>query len=122
MDPYSPTARFVAIAFRTGHLFTMAVLVGGVWLGVPAADLAPWRTMTIGTGLLLLATELSHDGRAWPFQVAGLAVIAHVAALALLVVNGRVATALALGVGAVGSHAPKWLRKWSLRDGAWKRG
>lgn len=120
MDPYAPTARLVGIVFRTAHLFTMAVLVGGVWIA-PGAELSAWRTLTIGTGLLLLASELSHDGARWPFQLCGLAVIAHVAALGLLSVNGRLATALALVVGAAGSHAPKWLRKWSLREGPWKR-
>jgi hypothetical protein len=71
---------------------------------------------TIGTGLLLLASEVSHDPRAWPFQVCALAVLAHVAAMGLMAVNHRAATALALAIGAAGSHAPKRIRKWSLRD------
>jgi multisubunit Na+/H+ antiporter MnhB subunit len=122
VDPYSPGARLVAILFRTAHLFTMAVFVGGVWLGAPGADLGPWRTMAIGTGLLLLATEVNHDRRNWLWQACGLAVVAHVAALGLLAVSGRAATALAVVIGAAGSHAPKWLRKWSLRGTGEKRG
>lgn len=120
MDPYAPLPRLLGVLARTAHLFTMAVFVGGVWLAAPGTDLGPWRTLTIVTGVLLLASELSHDARRWPFQVCGLAVLAHVAALGLLALDGRLATALALVIGAAGSHAPKWLRKWSLREGAWK--
>lgn len=122
MDPYAPIPRLLGVLARTAHLFTMAVLVGGVWLDAPAGVVAPWRTATIATGALLLVSEVSHDARRWPFQVCGLAVLAHAAALALLAVEARVATALALVVGAAGSHAPKWLRKWSIVEGAWKAG
>ena len=117
MDPYAPVPRFLGIVVRAAHLFAMAVLVGGVWLGAPRSDLMPWGTATIGSGLLLLASELSHDPRAWPFQASALAVLAHVSAMGLMAVNHRAATALALVVGAVGSHAPKRLRKWSLLGG-----
>jgi hypothetical protein len=110
--------RLVGVVLRTGHLFAMAVFVGGIWLGVAAEAVGPWRLLAIGTGLLLLASELTHEARDWPWQGRGLAAIAHVAALGLLGVDGRVATALAVVLGAAGSHAPKAVRKWSLRGGA----
>lgn len=121
MDPYAPLPRFLGIAARTAHLFTMGVFVGGVWLAAPAGAVEPWRTATIVTGLLLLVSEVSHDPRRWLWQAGGLAVLAHVAALGLVAANGRLATALAVVIGAAGSHAPKWLRKWSVRGGAEKR-
>jgi hypothetical protein len=118
VDPYSPGARAASIALRTAHLFAMAVFVGGVWLGVDDAALAPWRLGAVLTGFLLLASELSHGG-GWFSQVRGLSTVAHVAALGLLAVGeGRLATALAVILGAAGSHAPKSIRKWSL----WGRG
>lgn len=120
-DPYAPLPRLLGILARTAHLFAMAVFVGGVWLEVPAAALGGWRAAAVGTGLLLLASEVSHEPRRWAWQASGLAVLAHAAALLLLAVDGRVATGLALVVGAAGSHAPKRLRKWSLRDEPVKR-
>jgi hypothetical protein len=115
VDPYSPGARAVGIALRTAHLFTMAVFVGGVWLGAADAALSPWRLAAVLTGFLLLASELSH-GEGWLWQVRGLSTAAHVAALALLAVpdGSRAATALAVVLGAAGSHAPKAIRKRAL--------
>lgn len=118
MDPYSPPARLVGLVFRAAHLLAMAVFVGGVWLAAPPEALAPWRTAAIGTGLLLLASEVSHDPRGWAWQACGLAVVAHVLVLGLVAANGRVATGLAVVIGAAGSHAPKRVRKWSLRGAA----
>ncbi len=119
MDPYSRPARTLAILFRTAHLLTMAVFVGGVQLGVADAAVRPWRLLAVVTGIALLATEVSHGPRSWPWQVRGLAVLAHVAALGLLAAPGagRTATTLALVIGAAGSHAPKSVRKWSIRHG-----
>lgn len=121
-DPYGPGARLAGVLFRTAHLFAMAVFVGGVWLAAPADALAPWRTFALVTGVLLLGSEVSHEPAAWAWQGRGLAAIVHVAALGLLAVDGRLATALALVLGAAGSHAPKSIRKWSLRGGREKRG
>ncbi len=121
MDPYSPGWRAAGVALRTAHLFTMAVLVGGVWLAAPGAALVPWRAAAVFTGLGLLASEVSHGPRTWPWELRGLAVMAHVAALALFAVRaGRTATLLAVVIGAVGSHAPKRIRSWSVRGGAKK--
>jgi hypothetical protein len=119
VDRYSRGARAAGIVLRTAHLFTMAVFVGGVHLAAPDAAVRPWRTLAIATGVLLLGSELSHGPRSWPWQVSGVAVLVHVGALALLAVGGldRTATALAVVVGAVGSHAPRSVRRWSLRHG-----
>jgi hypothetical protein len=115
---YSTGARGIGVALRTAHLFAMALFVGGVHLGAAASSIATWRTSTVATGAALLLLEMSH-GRHWLYQVRGLATLAHVAALALVALGGRdrTATALALVLGAVGSHVPRSVRKFSLRHG-----
>jgi hypothetical protein len=117
-DPYSARARAIALALRTVHLGTMAVVVGGVWFAVPADALRGWIALAAVSGAGLLASEASHS-RHWLYQARGLTAIAHVAALALLAAGwGRAAMAAALVLGAVGSHLPKKVRKWSLRHRA----
>jgi hypothetical protein len=118
VDPYSPLNRAVGIALRTTHILTMAVYVGGVWWGgVSGPPLELWRALAFGSGLGLLATEMSH-GPGWLGQARGVAVITHVVALGLVGWGApRTGTALAIVIGSVGSHAPKWIRMWSLRDG-----
>lgn len=117
-DPYSRGARAVGIVLRTAHLFAMALFVGGLQLDAAESVLRPWRIATVATGIGLLATEMSH-GRAWIHQVRGLTAVAHVAVLALLAFGGmgRPASTLALVLGAVGSHLPRSVRKFSVRYG-----
>lgn len=114
--PYSAGARAIAIALRTAHLFAMAVFLGGLQLASPDASLRTWRTLTVATGLALLASEASH-GRHWIYQGRGVATLAHVGVLALLAVDGmgRSASTAALVIGALGSHMPGSFRKWSFR-------
>ncbi|HYQ82044.1 MAG TPA: hypothetical protein VEP68_11100 [Anaeromyxobacteraceae bacterium] len=117
-DPYSGTARAVAVALRTAHLLAMAVFVGAVFAASPDSAARTWRWLTFATGAALLVTEVSH-GRDWPWQGRGVATVVHVAVLALISVEGmeRWAVAAALVVGSVGSHMPRSLRKWSFRHG-----
>ncbi len=118
IDPYSGGARAVGIVLRTAHLFAMALFLGGIHLGGAEASIRAWRIFTVATGAALLLVEMSH-GRQWIFQVRGLATVAHVAVLALLAVGGldRTATTAALVIGAVGSHLPRSVRKFSVRHG-----
>ncbi|HEY6002350.1 MAG TPA: hypothetical protein VIV57_05695 [Anaeromyxobacter sp.] len=117
-DPYSSGARAIGIVLRTSHLFAMAIFLGGVHLGAAAASIRPWRLATVATGAVLLLAEMSH-GRGWIHQVRGVAAAAHVGVLALLAFGGmeRPACTLALVIGALGSHAPRSIRKFSLRYG-----
>ncbi|HSD22100.1 MAG TPA: hypothetical protein VLC54_18765 [Anaeromyxobacter sp.] len=113
----SARARAIGIALRTAHLGAMAVLVGGVYFAAADPALHVWRALTAATGLALLVTEVSHS-RHWVYQGRGAVTILHVASLALVVVppaSGRVAMMAALALGAVGSHLPRSLRKWSFR-------
>ena len=117
-DPYSSAARALGIALRTAHLGAMAVLVGGIELGAPGPSLRSWQVATFATGAALLASEASHS-RHWVYQGRGLATLAHVGAFFLLSFAGanRIGVAVALVVGALGSHLPRTVRKWSLRHG-----
>jgi len=115
-DPRSGTARTVGIVLRTAHLGAMAALSGGLLFDVPAATLRPWLILTLASGAALLLSELSHS-RHWVYQGRGLLALAHVGVLGLLSWGGmsRAGAAGALVIGAVGSHLPRSLRRWSLR-------
>lgn len=118
LDPYSRLARAISVAVRTAHLGAMAVVVGGLHFSAPGSSLRTWKVVTVATGVALLASEISHS-RHWIYQGRGVLAIAHVAPLALLAVDGieRVALAGALIIGALGSHLPRSVRKFSLRHG-----
>ncbi len=117
-DPYSGGARAIGVVVRTAHLFAMALFVGGLHLGAADPSIRTWRLFTVATGAALLVLEMSH-GRHWLFQVRGVATVAHIAVLALLAMGGmdRHGSTAALVIGAVGSHMPRSLRKFSLRHG-----
>jgi hypothetical protein len=116
VDPYSRGARAIAIALRTAHLLTMALFVGGLFVATPDPSARTWRLLTVVTGAALLLSEASH-GRHWLYQGRGVATLAHIGALGLLGVGGmeRTACTAALVIGAIGSHMPRSLRKWSFR-------
>jgi len=116
LDPYSPAARALAIVLRTCHLLAMAGFVGGVLVAPGDPSIATWRLLTVVSGVALLVTEISH-GPHWIYQGRGVATVAHIAVLGLLGVEGmeRTACIAALVVGAIGSHMPRSLRKWSFR-------
>jgi len=119
VNPYALGPRLAAVAFRAAHLGAMSMLVGGRFFAVPAPSLRLWQLLTAVTGVALLLTEVSHS-RHWIYQARGVTTVAHVGVLGLkhvapaLAVAGTVA---ALLIGAVGSHLPRSLRKWSFRHG-----
>ena len=109
--------RSIDIAVRTAHIGAMALVVGGLHFEAASASLRPWHLLTVLTGVALLASEASHS-RHWVYQARGLVSLAHVAAVAAIVVApgvARVAIAAALVIGSIGSHLPRSVRKWSLR-------
>ncbi len=116
LDPYSGPARALNIGLRTAHLGAMALLTGGVAVGAPAQPLSSATFFTVATGAALLLSEMSH-GRGWLAEARGMVALAHVGLAGALFAAGqpRAGAATALVVGAVGSHMPKALRKWSLR-------
>ena len=116
LDPYSGPARALNIGLRTLHLGAMAVLTGGVAFGVPADSLSTVTFYTVATGAALLLSEMSH-GKGWLTEGRGILAAVHVGAAGALFAAGqpRAGAAAALVIGAVGSHLPKALRKWSPR-------
>jgi hypothetical protein len=118
LEPYSRSARAISIAVRTAHVGAMAVVVGGSHFSAPGSSLGTWTLGTVVTGLALLVSEMRHS-RHWIHQGRGVIALAHLAPLALLAVDGmeRAALAGALIAGAVGSHLPRSVRKFSLRHG-----
>lgn len=115
--PRIGSRRSIDIAVRTAHIGAMALVVGGLHFEAASASLRPWHLLTVLTGVALLASEASHS-RHWVYQARGLVSLAHVAAVAAIVVApgvARVAIAAALVIGSIGSHLPRSVRKWSLR-------
>jgi hypothetical protein len=111
------SSRSVNIALRTAHVGFMALLFGGRHFSVELASLRPWHALTALTGAALLANEASHS-RHWVYQGRGVLVLAHVAAVALVVAAPGMAVpaiAAALIIGCIGSHLPGAIRKWSFR-------
>jgi hypothetical protein len=109
--------RALGILLRTVHLGAMALVVGGYQFAVPGPALRPWWGLTALSGAALLVSEASHS-RHWVYQGRGLLVLAHLGLLALVPLSaglGRCALLAALVIGAVGSHLPRTVRKWSLR-------
>jgi hypothetical protein len=117
-EPHLGLERAVGIALRTVHLVAMALLIGAAAFDAPPAALRTWLAATALSGAALVVSEARHS-RHWAYQARGLLVIAHVAALgAYRLGGGTGALAAALVVGAVGSHLPRALRKWSVRHRA----
>lgn len=110
--------RALEIGLRTAHLGAMALLLGAARFEAPATTLRTWLAATALTGAALVASEARHS-RHWIVQVRGLLVLAHVGAAGLVQLRaGLPALAAALVIGAVGSHLPRSLRKWSIWHGA----
>lgn len=117
MNPYDPAPRALAIAARTAHLLAMAGFLGSHLHGRREGR-GRWRLATTATGAVLLATEASHS-RHWPYQGRGLMAFAHIGVLPLGHLADRAGMPVAVAalvIGAVGSHLPKSVRKWSLKE------
>jgi hypothetical protein len=117
VNPYGPAPRAVAIAARTAHLGAMAMYLGSRAFGAPDSATRRWRWATTVTGATLLATEIAHSPGNWPHQSRGVLTIAHVGILPA----GHLTPSMALPVavaalllGAIGSHLPRSIRRWSV--------
>ena len=116
--PHLGLERAIGIVLRTVHLVAMALVLGAAAFGAPPEALRTWLAATALSGAALVVVEARHS-RHWVYQARGLLVLLHVAALgAYRLGAGAGALAAALVVGAVGSHLPRSLRKWSVRHRA----
>lgn len=108
--------RIVDVCLRTAHVLAAGVYAGGLIWGVPGAKLRPWRNLTVLSGAGLLGAEASASPN-WPHQGRGITSMAHVVAFGSIHFSpslARPAVVAATLIGAVGSHLPRSVRKWSV--------
>jgi len=114
-----PFARVWNIAFRTAHLATMGVLLGGHVFGMPAERLLVWLYATVITGAGLAAIE-AYPSCSWCYEGRGACTLIKLLLLLLVpwLWSQRVALLVVVVVlGSVGSHMPWRYRHFSLRHG-----
>jgi len=112
-----PGRRALSVAFRTAHLATFGVLLGGHVLGVEPARLTPFLVGTAVSGVLLVMLDLASTCE-WVFEGRGLAVAAKLGILALVpwLWEQRVLLLLlVVVVASVGAHMPGRFRHRSFR-------
>ncbi|MEI8189666.1 MAG: hypothetical protein WCI75_08110 [candidate division NC10 bacterium] len=114
-----PCARGLNIAFRTAHLVTSGILLGGHVFEIAPHRLLPLLYLTIASGAGLIALELYRSCQ-WVYQGMGLLVEIK---LALLIAAGiwwdaRVPLVILVVIlGSVGAHLPARYRHYSLLHG-----
>lgn len=112
-----PGDRPLRVLFRSVHIVTMAVMLGGYAFGIPHDRLQPWIWGMVASGLLLLGIDLVKSC-AWIAQGSGAAFLVK----ALLLTAGFFIPTQRFGwylaatfVASVGSHMPG-----RFRHGAWR--
>lgn len=111
-----PHARGWNIAFRTAHLMTTGVLLGGHFFDVSEDQLRSWLYGSIVTGLGLVILEAYPSCR-WFYQGRGLMILAKLLLLCMIPFwwSLRVPILFVIVViASVGSHMPSRLRYFSL--------
>jgi hypothetical protein len=112
--------RALDVVLRTVHVGVSGILLGGVAFAVPFPRLVPWHHLVVASGGALIASEIYHHSRHWPYQGRGVMALTHVGLLGLVHLrpDWKVAILSAvLVVGMVGSHMTKNLRYWSIVHG-----
>ncbi len=111
-------ARPALVVFRSVHLASMALVLGGIAYRVPDRDLTGPVVVTVASGLVLVAVELARSG-VWLYQGAGVAALLKVVLLGLGHVFPEARLPLYLAatlVASAGSHMSGSLRHYSLLD------
>jgi hypothetical protein len=111
-----PYARAWNIGFRTAHIATMGVLLGGHVFDVSRPVLLPWLQATIMTGLILAIIE-AFPRPHWFYQGRGVLVFLKLALMCLIpwCWDYRVAILMVIVViASVGSHMPGRFRYYSI--------
>lgn len=112
-------ARGVSIALRTVHLGAFGILLGGHVFAVDPESLLPYLSLTVLSGLGLMALEIYAVGLYWLCLGKGIMVLVKLAMLLLIPVFWEVRVVLLLlvvGIASVGSHMPARYRNYSLRQ------
>ncbi len=116
IEPGPGARRLFDVGVRTAHLLAVGMYLGGIAWDAPEPRVREWRALTIATGTALLVAEASASPN-WPHQSRGLTTIAHAALLAPAHRWPQRAFPIAVAallIGAVGSHLPRSVRKWSV--------
>ena len=114
---YVPGTRAISIALRTLHLAAFGILLGGHVFGVEPEKLLLYLSLTILSGIGLIATEVYAVGLYSFFLGKGLMVLAKLGLLLAVPVfwEQRVALLLVVVViASVGSHMPARYRHYSV--------
>lgn len=112
--------RALSITFRTLHLGSFGILLGGHAFGIEADRLLSALYFTIGSGVGLLAMEIRATGLGWFFMGKGMQVLIKLAILMAVpfLWAYRVPLLLAIVViASVGSHMPSRYRHYSFQYG-----
>ncbi|MDN3516875.1 hypothetical protein QWY84_04535 [Aquisalimonas lutea] len=109
-----PGKRWLETGFRTAHLVGTAGIGGGFLWGAAPQHWLPFLWLTVVTGAAMAALQIWGNG-VWLIQVRGLAVIAKLALLGVMVAGDVRADLfiLVLVISGVVSHAPARLRYFS---------
>jgi hypothetical protein len=111
-----PYTRAWNIAFRTAHIGSTGILVGGHVFNVDARQLFIWLCVSILTGLCLVVLEAYPSFR-WCYQGRGVLVFSKVLLLCIVpwLWDYRVPILFAvIVIASVGSHMPARFRYYSL--------
>ena len=113
------STRAIRTGLRTAHLLAFGALYGGQVFNVAPDRLAPALWGTIGTGALLLLSDVLREPLAM-LQMRGLAALCKLGIAVSLWVSWSFATpllTLAAVIGAVSSHMPGRYRYYSVFHG-----
>ena len=113
------TGRWWNIGFRTAHIASMGVLLGGHAFDVPRSDMTPSLVAAVVTGVLLTFSEAGLH-LLWFHQIRGLATIAKLVLLCAVPLCWSQSFPIMLGVvviASVASHMPARFRYYSVIRG-----
>lgn len=110
-----PPGRFFRVLLRTLHIISFSVFFGGIWFGVPQAELLPWLRWSVLTGVGLMAVE-AWGRLDWFVQLSGGFTLVKLALLFLVPVfpdYNRFLLLLAVSLSSIGSHLPARFRHFN---------
>lgn len=110
-----PSGRFFRVLLRTLHIISFSVFFGGIWFGVPQAELLPWLRWSVLTGVGLMAVE-AWGRLDWFVQLSGGFTLVKLALLFLVPVfpdYNRFLLLLAVSLSSIGSHLPARFRHFN---------
>jgi hypothetical protein len=114
--------RMLSVAARTAHMAAFAILLGGAAWGIAPQRLFTAWSMTVASGLALMAVETAVSP-GWLLEVRGAVVLGKLGLLLLVPLAGDLRVPLlllVLVVASVASHMPGRLRHASLTS-LWRR-